>query len=264
MSKEKILVIEDDASIRLGLEDTLAAKGYQVRACSRGADGLALAQEMQPDLIILDIMLPDTDGFDVCRRLKSGRAGIRDTPVIMLSARGAEIDRVRGLELGADDYVTKPFSLMELLARVTAVLRRAGREGSRKMPSSVCFGDVRIDFIRQQAVKRGQPVELPSRAYAILKVFARREIGEVVTRQQLLDEAWGYDKYPNTRTVDNHLVKLRRALEDEPDRPRYLLTVHGAGYRLASGRVDTGAGRGSEADPGDHGDPWGRDEPERS
>jgi DNA-binding response OmpR family regulator len=227
---QTILVIEDDASIRLGLEDTLRAKGYRVVVAHRGEQGVELAVELQPDLIVLDIMLPDIDGFEVCRRLKSPRSGCAATPVIMLSARGAELDRVRGLELGADDYVTKPFSLMELLARVSAVLRRAGRTAAGD-PREVRFGDVEIDFVRQRASKGGAPVELPTRAYAILKVFARRP-GEVVTREQLLDEAWGYDKYPNTRTVDNHLVKLRRALEDEPDRPRHLLTVHCAGYRL--------------------------------
>jgi DNA-binding response OmpR family regulator len=151
----------------------------------------------------------------------------------MLTARGAELDRVRGLELGADDYVTKPFSLMELLARVAAVLRRAGRtgDGGASDPAELRFGDVVIDFVKQRAEKGGRPIELPARAFAILRVFARRR-GEVVSRDVLLDEAWGYDKYPNTRTVDNHLVKLRRALEDEPDRPRFLVTVHGAGYRL--------------------------------
>ena len=226
----RILVIEDDASIRLGLEDTLRAKGYQVEVATRGQAGLDVAERMRPDLIILDIMLPDLDGFEVCRRLKSSRDGLAGIPIIMLSARGAELDRVRGLELGADDYVTKPFSLMELLARVAAVLRR----GVRAEPETLRFGDVHIDFTRQRATKSGRPIELPARAYAILKVFARRP-GEVVSRDTLLDEAWGYEKYPNTRTVDNHLVKLRRALEDEPERPRHLLTVHGAGYRLDPG-----------------------------
>lgn len=226
----RILVIEDDSSIRLGLEDTLHAKGYRVTACSRGADGLASAANNPPDLIILDIMLPDTDGFEVCRQLKSSRRGLADVPIIMLSARGAELDRVRGLELGADDYVTKPFSLMELLARVSAVLRRARRE-REATTSELRFGDVVIDFARQHASKAGLPVALPARSFAILEVFAGR-LDEVVTRQQLLDDAWGYDKYPNTRTVDNHIVKLRRALEDEPDKPRYLQTVHGVGYRL--------------------------------
>lgn len=225
----QILVIEDDSSIRLGLEDTLRAKGYAVTVAGRGDDGVRLAITIRPDLIILDIMLPDTDGFEVCRRLKSS-AELRAIPVIILSARGAELDRVRGLELGADDYVTKPFSLMELLARVAVVLRRTGKNPDAD-PTELRFGDVHIDFVRQEARKGDRPVELSSRSFAILRVFARHP-SEVISRQQLLDEAWGYDKYPNTRTVDNHLVKLRKALEDEPDKPRHLLTVHGAGYRL--------------------------------
>jgi len=175
------------------------------------------------------VMLPDLDGFEVCRRIRGDRGPARRVPVIMLSARGAELDRVRGLELGADDYVTKPFSLMELLARVASVLRRA--QGEALEPAGLVLGDIDIDLVGQVATRAGKRIELPSRAYAILKVFARRP-GEVVSRDTLLDEAWGYEDYPNTRTVDNHLVKLRRALEDEPDKPRYLVTIHGAGYKL--------------------------------
>lgn len=225
----KILVVEDDSSIRLGLEDTLRAKGYEVEATSRGDVGLERAIEMKPDLIVLDIMLPDMDGFEVCRRLKANRDGLAEVPVIILSARGAELDRVRGLELGADDYVTKPFSLMELLARVTAVLRRSGKSQSGA-PDHMRFGDVEINFISQTAAKAGVDIDLPTRGYAILRALAARP-GEVVSREELMNEAWGYDKYPNTRTVDNHLVKLRKALEDEADSPVYLRTVHGAGYR---------------------------------
>jgi len=224
----KILVVEDDPSIRLGLEDTLRAKGYEVVATSKGVEGVEHAGRGF-DLIILDVMLPDIDGFEVCRRIRGERGPTARTPVIMLSARGAEIDRVRGLEIGADDYVTKPFSLMELIARIASVLRRA--QGGSPEPETLSFGDVVVDFPRQQASKGGQRLDLPARAYSILKVFARRP-GEVVSRQILLDEAWGYEAYPNTRTVDNHLVKLRKAIEDEPDRPRWLLTVHGAGYKL--------------------------------
>ena len=226
----KILVVEDDASIRLGLEDTLRAKGYRVLGAARGDEGLALAREHRPDLVILDIMLPDTEGFQVCKALREPRTGVPSARVIMLTARGQELDRIRGFELGADDYVIKPFSLMELLARVGAVLRRAGH-GPGPLPTALCFGDVEIDFARQTALKAGRPVELPARAFEVLKVFARHP-GLVVSRERLLDEAWGYDKYPNTRTVDNHMVKLRQALEDEPDRPRWLITVHGAGYKL--------------------------------
>ena len=225
----RILVVEDDPSIRMGLEDTLTAKGYEVEAVARGADGAERALGGRFDLVVLDVMLPDLDGFEVCRRIRASRGASRKLPVIMLSARGAELDRVRGLELGADDYVTKPFSLMELLARVASVLRRTG--GDDAEPVGIAFGDVAIDLVGQVARRGGVRIELPSRAFAILKVFARRP-GEVVSRDVLLDEAWGYDDYPNTRTVDNHLVKLRRALEDEPDKPRWLVTVHGAGYKL--------------------------------
>ena len=225
----RILVIEDDPSIRLGLEDTLAAKGYEVDVVGQGAAGAERALSGRYDLVVLDVMLPDIDGFEVCRRIRGARGPERRVPVIMLSARGAELDRVRGLELGADDYVTKPFSLMELLARVASVLRRAHGEAAE--PIGLAFGDIEIDLVGQVATRRGARIELPSRAFAILKVFARRP-GEVVSRDTLLDEAWGYEDYPNTRTVDNHLVKLRRALEDEPDRPRYLVTIHGAGYKL--------------------------------
>ncbi len=223
----RILVIEDDPSIRMGLEDTLTAKGYEVEVAGRGVEGAECASSGRFDLIVLDVMLPDIDGFEVCRRIRNSPA--RKVAVIMLSARGAELDRVRGLELGADDYVTKPFSLMELLARVASVLRRA--QGEMIEPISLAFGGIDIDLVGQVATRRGKKIELPSRAFAILKVFARRP-GEVVSRDTLLDEAWGYEDYPNTRTVDNHLVKLRRALEDEPDKPRFLITIHGAGYKL--------------------------------
>jgi DNA-binding response OmpR family regulator len=225
----RILVVEDDPSIRLGLEDTLRAKGYDVDVTSRGEDGAERARSGRYDLVVLDIMLPDIDGFEVCRRIRGGPRPAAQTPVIILSARGAELDRVRGLEIGADDYVTKPFSLMELLARVASVLRRA--RGEAIDPARLAFGDLAIDFARQVATRGGAKLELPARAFAILKVFARRP-GEVVTRQVLLDEAWGYDAYPNTRTVDNHLVKLRKAIEDEPERPRWLVTIHGVGYKL--------------------------------
>jgi DNA-binding response OmpR family regulator len=230
----RILVVEDDPSIRLGLEDTLRAKGYEVEATQKGVVGAELAATGRFDLVILDVMLPDVDGFEVCRRIRGQRGPLARVPVIMLSARGAEIDRVRGLEIGADDYVTKPFSLMELIARVASVLRRA--QGGSPEPETLTFGEIVVDFPRQVATKNGQRLDLPARAFAILQVFARRP-GEVVSRQLLLDEAWGYEAYPNTRTVDNHLVKLRKAIEDEPDRPRWLLTVHGVGYKL-----DVGAG----------------------
>jgi len=238
----RILVVEDDPSIRLGLEDTLAAKGYEVEVVGRGTEGADRAINGRFDLVVLDVMLPDIDGFEVCRRIRNSKGTSRTVPVIILSARGAELDRVRGLELGADDYVTKPFSLMELLARVASVLRRA--QGETPEPIGLAFGDIEIDLVGQVVSRSGKRVELPSRAFAILKVFARRP-GEVVSRDVLLDEAWGYEDYPNTRTVDNHLVKLRRALEEEPERPRWLVTIHGAGYKLDVSRDSVRwAGRG--------------------
>ncbi len=226
----KILVIEDDPSIRLGLEDTLSAKGYEVTVRATGKEGLAVAESWRPDLIILDIMLPDTTGFDVCRQLKSSKTMLSETPVIILSARGAELDRVRGLELGADDYVTKPFSLMELLARVSVVLRRSTRSAPADS-ESLEFGDVTVNFRKQRAEKSGTPVDVSNRGFQILRVLALHR-GEVVSRETLLEEAWGYEGAVNTRTVDNHVVKLRKLIEDEPDKPIYLVTVHGAGYRL--------------------------------
>jgi DNA-binding response OmpR family regulator len=229
----EILVIEDDNSIRCGLVDTLRAKGYAVRAAERGADGLALFRSARPDLVLLDLMLPDLEGFEVCRLLKTDPGGATDVPVIILTARGSELDRVRGLELGADDYVTKPFSLMELLARVTAVLRRCQRGATlRPDTEEIRFGDVRIDFRRHVGEKAGASLELSDRAYLILAVFARHR-GAVLSREQLLEEAWGYSRDLNTRTVDNHVVKIRQQIEDDPNRPRYLVTVHGVGYKLA-------------------------------
>ncbi|MCA9666197.1 MAG: response regulator transcription factor [Myxococcales bacterium] len=229
--RQRILVIEDDRSIRLGLVDTLRAKGYDVSAAERAAEGMSLYDESRPDLVILDLMLPDMEGFEVCRRLKAD--GGPDVPIIMLTARGAELDRVRGLELGADDYVTKPFSLMELLARIGAVLRRSRRwrhddEGIEE----ISFADVRINFRRHEGSKAGRTLDLSDRAYRILEVFARHR-GEVLSRDQLLEEAWGYSRDLNTRTVDNHVVKIRKQIEDDPESPKLLITVHGLGYKLA-------------------------------
>jgi len=243
-SEATILVVEDDRSIRLGLEDTLRAKGYGVQSTASGLEGVALATELKPALVVLDIMLPDIDGFEVCRRIK---AEAPDRAVIMLTARGAELDRVRGLEIGADDYITKPFSLMELLARVQAVLRRVrsrpeiprepGPERARL--ERITVGAVTVDFRRHEARRGDTPVPLSDRAFLMLEVLARNR-GEVVSREQLLEEAWGYDRNLNTRTVDNHVVKIRQALEEDPERPRHILTVWGVGYKLADGERRAG------------------------
>lgn len=222
-----ILVVEDDRSIRLGLEDTLRAKGYVVHSTASGLDAVALLPSVKPDLVVLDIMLPDMEGFEVCRRIKALLPG---QAVIMLTARSAELDRVRGLEIGADDYITKPFSLMELLARVQAVLRRVRRPSGPT--GRISIGEVTVDFRRHEARRQGRLLPLSDRAFLVLEVLARHR-GEVVSREQLLEEAWGYDRHLNTRTVDNHVVKIRQALEEHPEEPRHLLTVWGVGYKLS-------------------------------
>jgi len=229
-----ILVVEDDRSIRLGLEDTLRAKGYRVESTSSGVEAVDLAQRLEPDLVVLDIMLPDIEGFEVCRRIKAHQPA---QAVIMLTARSAELDRVRGLEIGADDYITKPFSLMEFLARVQAVLRRVGprSERPRARVDGVVIGDVSVDFRRHEARRGDTPVALSDRAFLVLEVLARHR-GEVVSREQLLEEAWGYDRHLNTRTVDNHMVKIRQAVERDPERPEHVLTVWGVGYKLAAAK----------------------------
>jgi DNA-binding response OmpR family regulator len=226
----KILVVEDDRSIRLGLEDTLRAKGYEVQSTASGLEALEKLPALRPDLVVLDIMLPDIEGFEVCRRIK---ALSPHQAVIMLTARASELDRVRGLEIGADDYITKPFSLMELLARVQAVLRRVRRDGEAPAPlERINIGEVSIDFRRHEARRHGRPLQLAERSFLVLEVLARRR-GEAVSREQLLEEAWGLSRDLNTRTVDNHIVKIRQAIEQDPEAPRHLLTVWGVGYKLA-------------------------------
>jgi len=231
----KILVVEDDRSIRLGLEDTLRAKGYEVHATDHGMEAVDMVHRLRPDLVVLDIMLPDVEGFEVCRRMKEWSP---DQAVIMLTARSAELDRVRGLEIGADDYITKPFSLMEFLARVQAVLRRVRPMDPQRRPRAevLVVGGVEIDFRRHEARRKGpgkgKKLALSDRAFLVLEVLARYR-GEVVSREQLLAEAWGYERHLNTRTVDNHVVKIRQAIEEDPEQPKHIVTVWGVGYKLA-------------------------------
>ena len=219
--------MDDEPEIVRGLEDNLRFEGYQTVSATNGEDGLALALSDAPDLVLLDIMMPKMSGWDVCRALR-GR-GV-DVPVIMLTARGAEVDRVLGLELGADDYVTKPFSLRELLARVRAVLRRPG---PRQKFEEFAFGDVRIRLRGRQVFRAGREVRLTRKEFDLL-VFLVEYRGEVVTRERLLDEVWGYERFPTTRTVDTHVLRLRRKFEADPDRPAWILTVHGQGYKFAA------------------------------
>jgi DNA-binding response OmpR family regulator len=209
----------------LGLKDNCEYEGYEVSVARDGEEGLRRALEERPDLIILDVMLPKLGGLDVCRRL---RAGGCVAPVIMLTARGQEIDKVVGLELGADDYVTKPFGVNELLARVRAHLRRASRPAAEVETYS--FGDVMLNFRTHQAAKGGRPLDLSAREFEMLKYFVRRR-GEPVTRDQLLDEVWGA-RYPFSRTVDNHIAKLRQKIEADPAAPRFIVTLHRVGYKF--------------------------------
>jgi two-component system alkaline phosphatase synthesis response regulator PhoP len=221
-----ILIIDDEPEMVRGLSDNLRFEGYQTISAANGAVGLRLALSEAPDLILLDVMMPKMSGWDVCRELRT--KGL-DIPVIMLTARGEEVDRVLGLELGADDYVTKPFSLRELLARVRAVLRRPG---PRRKFEEFAFGDVRLHLRARQAFKAGREVRLTRKEFDLLRYLVEHP-GEVITRDRLLDEVWGYERFPTTRTVDAHILRLRQKFEPDPEHPVYILTVHGQGYRFA-------------------------------
>ena len=228
--KKHIIVVEDDAHIRLGLCDALRAEGYEVSECKDGLQAGPLIKQGKSDLVILDIMLPGKSGFDLCREIRAGKNRV---PILMLSAKGQEIDKVVGLELGADDYVTKPFSLRELLARVQALLRRAQSSGSapNELPAEISFGKVRIDGKALRG-KRGKEVfEMTPRELKVMAVLFR-ERGNAVSRDALLNEVWGIDYYGTTRTLDQLVVKLRQKIEDVPGEPKHLLTVHTLGYRL--------------------------------
>jgi two-component system alkaline phosphatase synthesis response regulator PhoP len=221
----RILIVDDEPEMVRGLEDNLRFEGYQTLSAADGRRGLALALTEAPDLLLLDIMMPGMSGWDVCRELR--QKGL-DIPVIMLTARGEEVDRVLGLELGADDYVTKPFSLRELLARIRAVLRRPG---PRQKFVEFAFGDVRLHLRARQAFKAGKEVRLTRKEFELLRYLVEHR-GEVVTRDRLLDEVWGYDQYPTTRTVDTHILRLRQKFETDPEHPVYIVTAHGQGYRF--------------------------------
>jgi two-component system, OmpR family, alkaline phosphatase synthesis response regulator PhoP len=223
----RILLIEDEPGLVLTLSDRLAREGYVVETASDGIAGLARAAAGAYDLILLDVMLPGKNGFDVCRDLR--RQGI-DTPVIMLTARGQVVDKVVGLKLGADDYITKPFETMELVARIEARLRRAAPVPS---PSAEAyqFGDVRVDFRSAEVYRGAEPLDLSAREYQLLRYLIMHR-GATVSRDRLLNEVWGYNAMPSTRTVDVHVAWLRQKIEPNPRRPQYLLTVHGLGYKF--------------------------------
>jgi len=221
-----ILVVEDDAAILRGLTDNLEAESYDVLMARDGEAAWALLEEGQPDLVILDLMLPRLSGYEVCRRARSEGMNV---PILMLTARGTESDRVLGLDLGADDYLTKPFSVAELLARVRALLRRTQQADAP--PDELAFDDVVVDFRRFEARRGNDPIRLTRKEFGTLQFLAGRK-GEVVRRDELLREVWHYKRYPTTRTVDNHIASLRSKVEVDPSDPKHLLTVHGVGYRL--------------------------------
>ena len=220
----RILVVEDEATIARALEDDFRAQGYDVELAADGRAGFEKARTNAFDLVVLDVMLPGKDGFDVCRDLR--RAGTR-TPILMLTAKTHEAEKVLGLELGADDYVTKPYSRRELQARVKALLRRSAGE----LPEVCRFGDVEIDFGRGEVRRGGQIIEVTPLEFRVLTAFVRHQ-GRVLTRQVLLDEAWGRDLFVTERVVDNQVNNLRKKLEPDPSQPRHLTTVPGQGYRL--------------------------------
>jgi len=223
---EKILIIEDEESILMALTDDLGLEGYEIKTATDGLKGLEIAKEKAHDLIILDIMLPKMDGFELCRQLR--QAGVR-TPILMLTAKSQEIDKVLGLELGADDYVTKPFSPRELLARVKAILRRVKDTQGQ---IDVCrFGDVEIDFKKYEVKKKGQPVYLTSLEFSLIGFLIKHK-DRVLDRSTILDEVWGRDVYVLSKTVDTHVGHLRKKIEDDPANPKHIIGVRGTGYRF--------------------------------
>jgi len=222
----RILIIEDEAPMRTALADLLTAEGYRVLTAADGESGLQRALDEKSDLILLDIMMPKLDGFALCAELRRLSNAV---PVLMLTAKGQIEDRVTGLDAGADDYLVKPFSTEELLARVRALLRRFQRQ--HKTAKKLKLGEIEIDLARQTAVRGKRPVHLTAKELAMLRLMAEAE-GEPVTRERFLDVVWGYAAFPTTRTVDNHIASLRAKLEKNPDEPRWIKTVHGVGYRL--------------------------------
>jgi DNA-binding response OmpR family regulator len=223
---KKILIVEDDSSILKGLKENLELEHFNILTESDGEDGYKSAIKNKPDLIILDVMLPSKNGFDICRDIRKENI---NTPIIMLTGKSAETDKVLGLELGADDYITKPFSIRELIARINAILRRVNN--IEKEFDNYSFADVVIDFKKMEVKKGEKDIEMSLKEFEVMKFFVKHE-GEVVTRNQLLDEVWGYDVFPTTRTVDNYILMIRKKLETNPSLPKHIITMHSAGYKF--------------------------------
>jgi len=228
----RILIVEDELAMRTALRDILDSEGYRAQTASDGATGLDRALAEKPDLILLDVMLPKLDGYALCAELR--RLAIH-SPVLMLTAKGQVQDRVTGLDSGADDYLVKPFSTEELLARVRALLRRAG--GARRVARALTLGEVHIDLVKLTAHRGNQSLHLTAKEFAMLRLLAEAQ-GEPVSRQRFLDLVWGATAFPTTRTVDNHVAGLRSKLEGDSQNPRWIVTVHGVGYRLAAAECD--------------------------
>jgi DNA-binding response OmpR family regulator len=227
----KVLVVEDDPGILRTVVDNLRFERYEVVTASDGETAYALHEKEQPDLIVLDLMLPRMSGLELCRKLRTRNVQI---PVLMLTARGEEADRVRGLDIGGDDYVTKPFSVAELMARVRALLRRTSPTAG--VPDVLTFGQAQVDFERYTAQLGGCPVEMTRKEFALLRFLASRR-NTVLTRDEILNKVWGFDSYPVTRTVDNHIASLRAKLEANPAHPAHIQTVHGVGYKFVPDRT---------------------------
>ena len=225
-TRKRILIVEDEPAMVAGLRDNFEYEGYEVISAADGVEGLEAALNGNPDLVVLDVMMPRLSGLDVCKQLKVKRPAL---PIIMLTARGQEIDKVVGLELGADDYVTKPFSIRELMARVKGVLRRVSPQGQPL--EKYRFSDIEVNVRGNEVKRNGRPVELSAKEFALLAYFVAHP-AETLSRDRLLDAVWGYENYPNTRTVDAHIVHLRQKLEPNPEEPRFILTVHGSGYKF--------------------------------
>jgi DNA-binding response OmpR family regulator len=226
VDRERILIVEDDTSILKGLKMNLEVEGYDVLTAEDGEKGLSLAWEGKPDLVLLDVMLPKMNGYEVCKEIRRRKI---DVPIIMLSAKTSEIDKIMGLDLGADDYISKPFGLREVLARVNAALRR--RRERKAIPDELSFGKAAIDFKAHKASHAGKVVSLTAKELDLLRLFAGNE-GRVLSRETILDAVWGHDYEGTDRTVDNFINRLREKLEVTPDEPKHFLTVRGAGYRF--------------------------------
>jgi DNA-binding response OmpR family regulator len=226
----KILVVDDEPALVSTSGYNLRRDGHEVLTAGDGVRALDLARRERPDVIVLDLMLPKMDGLDVCKAIRQSPAvPLRSVPILILTARADEVDKVVGLEIGADDYVTKPFSIRELLARVRAILRRT--EGSKKRLARYRFADVELDFEIYRATKGGDPLDLSPREFELLRYLIERK-GETVSREKLLEDVWGYESYPSTRTVDTHIAKLRAKIGDSGSEPRFILTIHGTGYKF--------------------------------